>query len=433
MIVAIARDENSGVWSRVFRFKNGDEVLKEVLIEDAQLHGDASEVIKKFVDEGLPVTVVPSRKTAFIELLAKLNTDNKVRRVSKPGFQKNGVFVPPVGHAIVPPELEDAEDYTWANRPSDFTPAPKGTFEEWRRGARMALTISSPQIGLGLLLGTCGPMTHCLGIEPHGVFWIGPTSLGKSTAMIAQVGVWSDPRTGKGLRLAARSTANGLEAFFELFSGTTGGVDDLQNGGEALAQDAVYMASNSRGRQRLNKDATGKPVKTWSGFAYAMNAELSPTQLLNGKKTEVAGAYARCPVLDLAGAPLMEKATYDEMLKLFENNFAHAGPRIVAEFQKRGWHRDPSELRARFDTALDKLATGLTSAQRRAGVVFAMMSVMGTFMRETGIIDDTCDVESCVDWGWTRVLGSDEFKKLAVEQNASENLLEWAVDVRRCL
>ncbi len=122
----------------------------------------------------------------------------------------------------------------------------------------------------------------------------------------------------------------------------------------------------------------------------------------------------------------MDPQAYDAMLKGFESNYGHAGSRVIKEFHKRGWHTDASELRKRFDDALTGLAAGMPSAQRRAGSVFAMMLVMGELLRETGIIPLECDVKGCVDWGWRRIQTSEEFRRLAVETNSVERLLEWA-------
>lgn len=429
-IVGRVRDERSGKWSKLFAFNDPDGVTKDVLIADAELHGDGAELFKRLADAGLKIEVGLGPKRAMCSLLSSMDTDVKIRSASKTGFQDNGVFILPVGPAVVPDDADDAtkaETFIWANRPPDFTATKGGSYPGWQQAARLALTARSPHIGLGLLLGTIGPMTHCLGLESHGIYWAGPSSLGKSSAQIAQVGVWADPRTGKGLRRCARSTGNALETAFEMFNGTTGALDDLQNGGHQLAQDASYMASNGAGRARLTKDATSKETRHWTGLSYSMSAELVPAQLLReGRREEVAGQYARSPVVSVADAPKMKVRDYDELLALLNTNYAHAGEKIVREFHKQGWHRHPEELKARLNTALNELSAGLHSAQRRSATVFAMALVMGGVMKEAGIIDAECDVQGCVDWGWQRFKASKEFQQLAAGANAMEGLLNWA-------
>lgn len=430
VLVGLAHNENDAGYGKVFLFRTPEGGEKEMIVEDADLFHSVDEVCARFADAGFSPKIGLKAKRAFVELLAEWRSVKKIIHTSKPGFLRNGVFVPPVGEVIRPPKDDAcAVGYRWKDRPSKWTDEAKGTFEGWRDAATRAMTAESPQLGAGVLLGAVGPLMYFAGYDTAGIYWAGPTSAGKSSSMECQVSLWSDTRVDRGLRVAALATPNAMESVLEACNHTTGAIDDLQNGAEDKPQAYAYLASNGSGKKRLRQDASAKDVRAWEHFSFTISSELSPSQLLEStrfKSGEVAGAYARCVPIDVSSAPQMPPETYKSIMEGIRGNFGHAGPKIVEAVYRRGWHLDGTEIKVHVEATLNELGD-LQPAERRAATVFAFMLLAGEMMIVEGLLGEAADYEACVRWAWETAQTGSQFHKLKVHEDAAQRLLEWAV------
>src|SRR5207249_3789011 len=99
--------------------------------------------------------------------------------------------------------------------------------------------------------------------DSGGFHLYGPSSIGKSTALVVAGSVWGGG--GKnGYVESWRTTANGLEAYAEAHNDCLAVLDEIAQVDAREAADCLYMLANGMGKGRMTKTIGARRRLTWS-------------------------------------------------------------------------------------------------------------------------------------------------------------------------
>lgn len=134
-----------------------------------------------------------------------------------------------------------------------------GDLETWNAeiGQRC---IGNSRLMLAVCAALGGPLLHLVGVESGGLHLVGPSSVGKTTALRVAASVWGRP---DGFIRSWRSTSNGLES---VAAGLNDGVlliDEMNQATPQEAGEAVYMLGNGQGKTRMTRHGVGARLLQW--------------------------------------------------------------------------------------------------------------------------------------------------------------------------
>ncbi|MGF3025083.1 DUF927 domain-containing protein [Methylobacterium aquaticum] len=255
-VPGLARDPAGAGWAVLIEWLDRDKRRHRGFISHADLIGEGTEWLRPLVDAGFHISFGRKPLGLFKRALYGLDCQARVRLVRRSGWF-NSVFVLPartIGTA-------DGEEVIFVGRVDAASYAEAGTLEDWV-SAVAAPAAGNPRLLLALSVAFAGPIVDLLQDEGGGVNLKGPSSVGKSTLLIAAGSVWGGGARS-GFVQTWRATSNGLEGVAKAHSGTVLVLDEL---GELDAREAgstAYLLVNGQGKARAAKDAELRPRHEW--------------------------------------------------------------------------------------------------------------------------------------------------------------------------
>lgn len=254
-VISEARDNANDGWSINLEWQDPDGVIHRATIARADLIGEGSECLRPLVSGGLKLAPGRMVIAALKAALAGLHCLTRERHVSKTGW-RDCVFVLPnktIGRA--------QEPVVFKGQATSAYYAEARTFEDWK--SRIAAPcLGNTRLLLSLSVAFSGPIIDLLQEEPGGVHLVGPSSCGKSSALIVAGSVWGGGGRG-GFTQTWRATGNGLEGVAKAHSGTILVLDEL---GELDAREAggvAYALMNGQGKARAARDGNANARAEW--------------------------------------------------------------------------------------------------------------------------------------------------------------------------
>ncbi|MEX3639869.1 DUF927 domain-containing protein [Paraburkholderia sp. BR14320] len=165
----------------------------------------------------------------------------------------------------------------------------QGTLEAWNEQIGMRCAGNS-RLMLAVCAALAGPLLRFIDGESGGLHLVGPSSVGKTTALRVAASVWGRPDD---FIRSWRSTSNGLES---VAAGLNDGVlliDEMNQATPQEAGDAVYMLGNGKGKTRMTRHGVVAPMFKWR-LVFVSTGEI-PLQdhLESAGKTARAGMEVR--------------------------------------------------------------------------------------------------------------------------------------------
>jgi uncharacterized protein (DUF927 family) len=317
-VKAVTRDINSESWGRWLEYCDPDGVKHTWAMPMNLLSGDGNEYRARLLSTGLEIT--PSRKAK--ELLANYiqtaQTKEKYLCVSRIGWF-DGTFVFP-NETIS--SSQNAEKVIFQSEHSaDNRLVIKGTLYEWREKVAQYCPGNS-RLVFAVSAASAGCLLPLLDEQGGGFHFRGPSSLGKTTALLIAGSYWGGG--GKdGFLQPWRSTANGLEAIAEMHNNALLCLDEI---GECDAQTigrTAYMLANGQGRLRMARNITVRKSLEWN-LIFLSSGEIGLTDLITQAGEKVRGGQ-EVRMIDLetdAGAGL----------GLFENLHGFSSANAFADY-----------------------------------------------------------------------------------------------------
>lgn len=252
-VTACGRDTAGLGWGLQVRWYSPDGRPQEAFIPHVHLLSDGREALMKLMDGGYRFNL--GMKRQLIDYLNSKNTYKTFTRVDRLGWiPDTHIFMlgdGPVGYA------NDEEYIYTGHNPTQSDVA--GTLDEWRDEVA-ALCLGNSRLLLSTSLAFAGPLLRLANQNSFGVHLVGPSSIGKSTAMLVAASVLGKPAN----KIQTwNATKVGLETTAGLFNDSTLFLDEIGQADPHVLGDTIYMLANGEGRARANADLSRRAKLQW--------------------------------------------------------------------------------------------------------------------------------------------------------------------------
>jgi putative DNA primase/helicase len=266
----------------------------------------------------------------------------------------------------------------------------QSTIGEWSRG--------NSRLMLALCAGFAAPLLFVSGEESGGYNFVGKTSSGKTTALVAAGSAWGKGSSSGGYVQSWRATSNGLEGDAALHSDALLCLDELGQATATTASAAAYMLGNGSGKSRMKADGTARAVKSWRVMFLSTGEIGLEDKIAEENKARVkAGQLVRLvdiPADAGAGLGLFEslhghtsaQAFADAIKSAAAINYGHAARAFIRAFLDNRNHAE-NMLKTRMrDGLADICHAGADSEVRRVAKRFLLCSIAGELASAWGLL-----------------------------------------------
>jgi uncharacterized protein (DUF927 family) len=137
-----------------------------------------------------------------------------------------------------------------------------GSLGDWQREIGMRCSGNS-RLTFAVSAGFASPLLYLLGDESGGFHFVGPSSLGKTTALRGGGSVWGGSKEPMGFLRQWRATLNGLEGVAASHCDSLLPLDELSQVDAREAGGAAYLLANGSGKARARRDGSARSPFTW--------------------------------------------------------------------------------------------------------------------------------------------------------------------------
>ncbi|WP_421275621.1 DUF927 domain-containing protein [Aeromonas veronii] len=252
-VTACGRDTAGLGWGLQVRWYSPDGRPQEAFIPHVHLLAEGREALMKLMDGGYRFNL--GMKRQLIDYLNSKNPYKTFTRVDRLGWiPDTHIFM--LGDGPVGSTNDNEYTYT-GNNPTQSDVA--GTLDEWRDDVA-ALCLGNSRLLLGTSLAFVGPLLRLTNQSSFGVHLVGPSSIGKSTAMLVAASVLGKPAN----KIQTwNATKVGLETTAGLFNDSTLFLDEIGQADPHVLGDTIYMLANGEGRARANTDLSRRAKLQW--------------------------------------------------------------------------------------------------------------------------------------------------------------------------
>lgn len=252
-VIASGSDTAGLGWGIQVNWYSPDGRPQEAFIRDVHLLSDGREALMKLMDGGYRFNL--GMKRQLIDYLNSKPTDNTRIRHDRLGWipdTNNFMFGDgAVGYA-------NAVKYIYTGH-TPIQSDVAGTLDEWRDEVA-ALCLGNSRLLLSTSLAFAGPLLRLANQSSFGVHLVGPSSIGKSTAMLVAASVLGKPAN----KIQTwNATKVGLETTADLCNDSTLFLDEIGQADPHVLGDTIYMLANGEGRARANADLSRRAKLQW--------------------------------------------------------------------------------------------------------------------------------------------------------------------------
>ncbi len=263
----------------------------------------------------------------------------------------------------------------------------RGSLEEWQRQIG-APCIGNSRLTFAVSAAFAAPCLYLVGAESGGLHFVGPSSLGKTTAARVAGSACGGSDEPLGFLRTWRATANGLEAVAALHCDCLLVLDEISEVTPREATACAYMLSNGSGKSRARRDGSARAPFTWR-LLFLSTGEVTLADKVREDSRQRATAGQQVRVLDIPADT--------GKFGLFEDLHGAANGQVFADRLRdasRQFYGTPiraylAELTARRAEVTDKLRaymkrflnecvpSGSHPQVRRAAARFALVAAAG--------------------------------------------------------
>lgn len=460
-ILGRTRDANSWEWGLLLEWRDHDGNRKTWAMPMSLLAGrDNSEVLRHLSAGGYSFASSMKAKNLLYRYLTEYKTENRVTCVPSTGWH-DGTFVLP--EKIYPPHCFDLSTLSTLSTPTAPTKtcgqpekkqavhpvhalvlqttqnannpySQKGTLDGWRDTIG-TMAVGNSRLVFAISASLAAVLLEPCGHESGGFNFVGRSSCGKTTALLAAASVWGKGAAG-GYVNAWRATTNGLEALAELHTDTCLVLDELGQASGAAINQAAYLLANGAGKVRAQADGKVRTLSSWRVLVLS-SGEIGLADKIQAEGGRVyAGQMVR--LLDIAadagaGMGLFEDLHGHETAQRFADalraaaatNYGHAARAFIEQFQR---HREDvlRDIHKGMTDNLNKLCPPDASGQaQRAARRFLLVACAGELAIEWGIVPwpegmSVNAAKACLEVWLTERGGADDAEKKAIIDSVTE-------------
>jgi putative DNA primase/helicase len=389
-VAALTRDAKSERWGRLLRWSDSEGRPHEWAMPMSMLAGDGNEYRARLLDGGLYLAPGRKARDLLTVYLQTMRSEARALCVARVGWHGDNFVLP--GATV---GRENAETVLFQTPfETDHNLNISGTADDWRENVGRFCSGNSRLI-LAVSCAFAGPVLSLVGGESGGVHFVGPTSTGKSTALVVGGSVLGGGGRN-GFVQSWRATMNGLEAVAELHNDLTLFLDELAQMDAREAAETAYLLGNGSGKTRMSRNIGARKKLSWSLlFVSAGEVTLADHAQTAGKRTR-GGAEVRLLNVEAdAGARLglfenihnaESPDAFARQLKEAALRFYGAPLRAFLEFITG--NRAPTEKAIRnfqADFLGKHVPAGASGEVFRAGQRFGLIAAAGEIATDAGI------------------------------------------------
>ncbi len=318
-ILGLSRDESSNAWGILLKWSDPDGVEHTWTLPCELLAGSDPAAWRGQLAHGGWVGAAGKRERDL--LFRYLNSSQPARRilqVARTGWH-DGTFVLPDKN-ICPNGVLNSSIIL--NNSANNNPySQSGSLDAWRETVG-AMAEGNSRLTLALCASLASVFLELAGQESGGFNFIGSSSTGKTTALLAAASVWGKGTSADGYTRSWRSTSNALEVLAAVHSDSLLCLDELAQAPAQVVAEAAYMLGNGQGKARANQKGNARPIKHWRCMILSSGEQSLEAKLREENKRAHAGQAVR--MVDIP-------ADAGCGLGLFENLHGHMTPQSFAD------------------------------------------------------------------------------------------------------
>lgn len=256
-VVAETRNADGHAWGVLLRWRDHDGCVHEWAMPRAMLAGDGADARRVLMDRGLYVAPGRRARELLNAYLTAVQVSVRARAVERIGWH---------GRAFVLPDetigsTDSEHTLLQTGGPIEHAFRTAGSLSDWQKEVA-ARCAGNSRLAFSLSIAFAAPLLQIVGAESGGFHLRGPSSIGKSTALVVAGSVWG----GGGLNgypRQWRATDNGLEAIAAGHSDALLCLDELSQVEPKAAGATAYMLANGAGKARAARGGEGRPPAQW--------------------------------------------------------------------------------------------------------------------------------------------------------------------------
>jgi putative DNA primase/helicase len=242
-VKADTRNHQNQQWGKLLEFPDKDGNQHCCLMFMSELVNKTGECCAQLLNQGLRIAPGRKARELVIEYVLSANPKKRIRCSSRLGWHKSSFVLP---EESIQPEGSEPTVYQSASNSKHWS-APSGTLESWINDIGR-FCRGNPRLLFAVACGFASPLLQ-LTNEPGGGFhFYGPSSSGKTTALLVAASVWGG---GAGVQ-TWRMNRNSTDAIGANHNDRLLCLDEL---GKADANEVgaiVYAFANGSPKQRMH-------------------------------------------------------------------------------------------------------------------------------------------------------------------------------------
>lgn len=386
-ITARTRMRNGAGWGYLLEFGDAEGTPKEWVINASAMQGDGVRYREALADMGLRIEPGRGAREKLAQYILSRRVQTFARLVERAGW--HGRLY------VMPGRVFGATDERVLLAPEATAEHPfkqRGTMDKWRATiGRMCL--GNTRLAFAVSVAFAGPLLRLASLQSGGLHFVGESSRGKSTALVAAGSVWGEPA----IKRQWKSTDSAIESLAQLHSDSVLILDELKECEPKLVGQAVYMLGNGSGKNRAKAAGGLRTTNTWAVIFLSAGELTLEAHMAKAGMQPMEGQRVRMPAI-----PAEPEGCTGTV---FETNHEHEGGADLSKYIERQaalnhGHAGLAFLErvaADFDAVRERLREGMQTfrfkhlsetADGQVGRIadrFALVAVAGELATEYGL------------------------------------------------
>jgi putative DNA primase/helicase len=304
------------------------------------------------------------------------------------GWHSESCFVLP--SQIIGPN-GNSEGIWFDGKNSANTYEKKGDYKQWQTKVAGPCQ-GNPYLIFALSAAFVGPILVELNESGAGFHYHSDSTTGKTTAQIVGASAWG---SREDFLCSWRTTDNALEAIASSRSDTFTVLDESHQVEPKHLDASAYLLLNQKGKARLNRDATPKPLAKWRTCVLSSGERSIEAHLARAKIDYKAGQCVR--IIDVDVSHSSKYGLFDDLHEANDANdfsttlrtattqhYGFAGPEFVAWLLKNpNWR---AGVRTLLKAITQRFPIDLNPQQERVARSFCFVAVAGEMAIQAGVL-----------------------------------------------
>jgi putative DNA primase/helicase len=313
-VTARTRLRNGAGWGFLLEFGDPEGTPKEWVINTAALQGDGVRYREALADLGLHIEPGRGAREKLAQYIQSRRVQTFARLVERAGWHGRLYILP--GRAF------GATDERVLLSPEATAEHPfkqRGSLDKWRATiGRMC--EGNTRLAFAVSAAFAGPLLRLAGLQSGGLHFVGPSSRGKSTMLVAAGSVLGSPE----MKRQWRSTDSSVEYLAQLHSDSLLILDELKQCDPKIVGEAVYMLGNGTGRNRAKAQGGLRPTPAWAVLFLSSGELTLEAHMAQARMQPMEGQRVRMPAIP--AEPEGFTGT------VFETNHEHEGGAALSKY-----------------------------------------------------------------------------------------------------